>query len=260
MIPKLITSEDPGHIHKTCGIIVLFNFCYQLYLFTLYDEMNLNLFILAPHILLHVTSFVFNVLSKRPKQKKLNMFIWNELRIHSFIFALRSIVIILVPNTAKSVVAVTLLGADVTTYFYGSPNVSTVRGYQPNSHKRKVTQHLSAVFFSSSQLCATLICSGCFQNGVSKELVFLTLPPIQTSAFGMTLLRKNIISKSTWSMVYSMELLIVYLAWFKVYRNIHIVWYSILLYCCRKYICNKYILWASVFVLDAVTCHSEFMF
>lgn len=259
MFKKLITREDPHHLHKVCGIFVLINYIYQIYLFAMFDEMYLNIFILTPHILLHSTSFIFNVLSKRPKHKKMNMFIWNELRIHSFIFASRAILIILDESYAKFIVILAMIAADVTTYIYGTQNVSTVRGYSANVHKRSFSQNTIAAFFCSSQLGATLICSGCFQHTFSKELVFLTLPPIQTSAFGMTLLRKNIISKKTWSIIYSIELILVYLAWFKIYNNINLLWYSILLYFTRKYIFNNYMLWLTIYISDLIMTNPEYI-
>ena len=63
---KLITDEDPFHIHKSMGIYCLCNFIIQLTFYLLYRKMYLSPIVMVPHILLHITSFVFKVLAKRP--------------------------------------------------------------------------------------------------------------------------------------------------------------------------------------------------
>lgn len=248
MIYKLITHEDPFHIHKTMGIYCLFHFVYQFFYYFTFHTMNLNTLNMLPHILLHITSFVFKVLDKRPVTgdnkivKKMAMFIWEELRLHSFLFGCRSSLIILFPNYSVTIVFLTMLLADITTYFYGNPNVSTVRGNK-NLEKKSIIKQLYSGFFSTSQLGATIICGGFFQKKVNPILVFSTLPPIQTSAFGMTLLRKNIINKEIWQIIYSLELLLVYFIWYLEYNNLYIIFFSIIAYIYRKLNINKYSLW-----------------
>ena len=97
---------------------------------------------------------------------------------------------------------------------------------------------------------ATLICSGCFQTSPNDILTFSTLPPIQTSAFGLTLLRKNIISKKIWQIIYGIELLLVYILWFNVYKNIYIIPLSLLPYFLRRLGFSKYLIWLFIFYLD----------
>ena len=94
-ITKLITKEDKFHIHKTCGIYILLNFIFQLEYYSIYNDVYLTPCILLPHIILPLSSFFFNVLSKRPVGHRMNMFIWNELRLHAIIFSLRSVIILL---------------------------------------------------------------------------------------------------------------------------------------------------------------------
>ncbi len=55
----------------------------------------------------------------------------------------------------------------------------------------------------------------------------MTLPPVQTSAFGMTLLRKNLISKRAWTAVYVAELLLVYVYWLLAYGNVSVFFYAL---------------------------------
>ena len=251
MLKKLITREDPFHFHKSFGILVLLNFVFQIRYFIFNNTCILPPLFLIPHLMLHLSSFIFKVLKKRPIAKRSNMFIWNELRLHALIFASRAIFTIWFPYYSQLFVFLTMILADITTHFYGIPRISTVRGSHDKVGKRSITKEMYGIFFSMSQLGATLICSGCFQPEVNLSLVFFTLPPIQTSAFGMTLLRKNIISKSTWVICYSIELIIVYIAWYLVYGNIYSLFYSVVIYILRKRI-NKYLLWILIFGLHYI--------
>ena len=66
MIKKLITKEDPYFLHKSMGIFSLLHFFYQFGCFAYYGRMYLHWIYILPHILLHVSSFIFHVLDKRP--------------------------------------------------------------------------------------------------------------------------------------------------------------------------------------------------
>ena len=162
--------------------------------------MYLSPIVMVPHILLHITSFVFKVLPKRPVTEdnkiisKMSMFIWEELRIHSLLFGLRSAFIVIFPEFSIPIVFGTLFLADLSTHYYGIPNITTVRGNNKMEKKSNVKK-LYSMFFSTSQMGATIICAGFFQENISPILVFCTLPAIQTSAFGMTLLRKILLLK-----------------------------------------------------------------
>ena len=115
-----------------------------------------------------------------------------------------------------------------------------------------VKKTLSGAFFSSSQLAATVLCLGLFQDQISPVLVFYTLPAIQTSAFGMTLIRKNIVSTQFWSIAYSLELILVYLLWLVEYGNLHLLGIGILLYLFRRVCYSKYILWTVCIALESM--------
>ena len=244
-IDKLITAEDTLHVHKILGVTVLAHFVFQLSYFFATGRMHLPWFMLMPHVALHATSFQFKVLPVRPTRTRRNMFIWQELRLHAAIFALRGCAVIWWPHRAFTIVFLTMICADVVTYYCGTANVSTVRG----CHAYKKTtplKRLSAAFFSMSQLGGTLICSGIPYGPPSPILAFCTLPAIQTSAFGMTLLRKNIIRKETWQIVYSAELILAYVAWYRVYGNLWLLPMALAAYAARVMGVSKYILWGVV--------------
>ena len=248
MSTKLFTEEDPYHVHKIFGFYCLSNFIFQLASYALTKQMYLNVYTITPHILLHVTSFIFKVLPKRAVTednkivKKMAMFIWEELRLHSFTFGTRSCLIILFPEYSFPIVIGTMILADLATEYFGNPKVSTVRG-NLNIEKKSFSKQVYSSFFSTSQLGATIICGGFFQKQINPYLVFATLPAIQTSAFGMTLLRKNIINKEIWQVVYSIELVLVYIIWYTEYKNLWVLFYSMIAFLLRKQKINKYVLW-----------------
>ena len=247
---KLMTKEDPYHLHKLCGVYCIANYIFQTFQFIVYRNDNyLNAYTLLPHILLHASSFIFRVLPTRPVEKKSSMFIWNELRIHAMLFAYRACFVLLFPTFAFQISLATMALADLTSQRYGTAGVTTVRGRNEKVGSRSLAKELSAAFFSISQFGATVITTGAFQSAPHNMLVFLTLPPIQTSAFGMTLMRKNLITKSVWTVVYSFELAVLYLVWFREYRDMNVLFISTLLYFFRRIGISKYLLWTCVFLL-----------
>ncbi len=250
MLSKLITDEDPMHIHKTLGLLTLSNYAFQTVYYVNYGEMyNIDKLIYV-HICLHLSSFVFKVLSKRPKEMdKMKMFIWEELRLHSMIFAYRSCFSILYPDFSKAIVFLTMMAADTATHYVGDAEFTTVRGRHERPTKSLAKQAYS-IFFSTSQMGATAICSGCFQDSYSKFLTFQTLIPIQTSAFGLTLLRKNIINKTVWQVVYTIELSLVYVWWYYIYRSWYIIPMSVVPYLLRRAGVPKYAIWLLFIIGD----------
>lgn len=259
-VKRLVTQEDPYHIHKTTGIYCLLNFVVQFSLYASTGNMVLTRIIMLPHLLLHATSFLFKVLERRPVSQegkivgKMSMFIWKELRLHSLSFGTRSVLAVMYPTLGFIFVVVNFIVADIATYYYGTPNVTTVRGNSELADgTRSFQKYTYSVFFSTSQLGATIICAGFLQEKINPILAFSTLPAIQTSAFGMTLLRKDIISKSTWQMVYSLELLLVYFVWYKEYSNFHILFYSTVAYLLRVLGLNKYAMWCFFACATAMT-------
>lgn len=246
---KLITHEDPYYLHKSLGVYCLLNYGYQFYLYFTDREPILNFYTILPHILLHGSSFIFKVLDKRPVESRLTMFIWKEQRLHSLIFAWRACFAILFINYCYFFTFLAMICADITTFFYGTVGVSSIRGQHYKVGKRNMIKEFFTAFFSISQFGAIMITLGIFQNKPSKILIFSTLPPIQTSSFGMTLIRKNLITKSTWTILYSLELLFTYLIWYKENNNIYVVPLSILIYFIRRYGISKYIIWSYICLL-----------
>jgi hypothetical protein len=168
------------------------------------------------------------------------------------LFAWRACFAILFLKYSFIISLLTMIGADITTYYYGTDGVSTVRGQHSKVGYRSIYKELSGSFFSISQFGATVITMGLFQHSPSPMLIFSTLPPIQTSAFGMTLIRKNIINKNLWGVVYTLELLTTYLIWYKEYKSINIFFISFILYLFRRYGVSKYIIWILSYLFSEI--------
>ena len=90
---KLITKEDPLHIHKSLGVICLANYAYRYYLLIRHGSMDLNnsnaAILVVIHVMLSCTSLVFHIPATRNKSAPM---IYPEYRLHSILFVLRSAV------------------------------------------------------------------------------------------------------------------------------------------------------------------------
>ena len=245
-VHRLVTHEDPFHLHKMLGVYVLLHFFSQFALYVSTGSMYLAAPLIWPHMALHASSFAFKVLPVRPTSGRGRMFVWQELRVHAAVFAMRQCLCVLYPQYGPVYVMGTMAAADAATWALGTPGLTTVRGC---SHKtsRSMVKRAAGAFFSISQLGGTLICSGAFQpHGVNPILAFSALPAIQTSPFGMTLLRKNLIGKVTWQVAYSFQLVLAYLVWYAEYGSLWIVPISVILYGMRCLGVSKYLLWPAV--------------
>ena len=97
-IYKLNTREDARyfHIHKIFGIYVLFHFAYRFYNFLTYPNHDMQFkndiftyFNIAIHALLSGSSLIFHIPNNRVGKAPM---IWTEFRMHSIIFAYRSLI------------------------------------------------------------------------------------------------------------------------------------------------------------------------
>jgi hypothetical protein len=264
MYKKLFTKEDSHyfHLHKILGSSCLINFSYRLFWFLSSPENNLGFIIgsniylctLLVHALLHVSSFQFILSSRRNAVYNI---IWPEMRWHSLLFAYRSLLIMLlfafnldiyVANFARYLLVIaTMVSADYVTYVLPASNdTTTMRGNPyPKDTSEYIIKYLN-YFYSISQVFATL--HMLFAPNV--DYIYLTLIPIQTAPFGMTLQRKGIISQFGWHVFYIFAILTNY-----VYSAVNIykpelMWgcmmaFSVLRF---KFKMNKYILWTLVYM------------
>lgn len=219
---RLVTHEDQrfGHAHKILGIGVLAHFCYRLA--NWYNHGTLafapgspsTLWLLLLHALLHATSFQFVVPNRRNAVYNI---IWPEMRLHSMFFAYRALLVMLVIWLQErnlvplrwdiwmrgAIVMLTMAAADLVTHAYRG--VPTMRNNPWPAYVPRWYAKAHNFFYSLSQLFATL---NMLYRG--NDLVFLTLIPIQTAPFCMTLEKKGIITQAGWHFWYTVAVGISY--------------------------------------------------
>lgn len=218
---RLVTHEDSRfvHAHKLVGMCALAHFGYRIYLWATTGALQFTASYHTPlwialHAALHVTSFQFIVPNRRNMVYNI---IWPEMRWHSMIFAYRALLVMLVVYGEQvgalplyldqwlrgAIVVLTMVAADYVTRVH--KGTTTMRG---NPYPRYVPEWYTRVhnmFYSLSQLFATL---NMLYRG--HDMVFLTLIPIQTAPFAMTLVKKGIINQMGWHFWYTVALGISY--------------------------------------------------
>lgn len=251
---KLITREDPQFIHKTLGISCLLNFIYQFFNLFRYGNMYLKHNSYAPYLislhgLLSMSSFIFHVPLNRHKGLPM---IYKEFRIHSIVFALRSVACSLCFYYNLNIIYniffinLTMILADITTHYFKA-ETKTMRGMPfgkeiSEENKREVTK-----MHSAQQFGATMYMIG------NIETAFSPLLAIQIAAFLMTLVRKSIISELDWHRLYAISLwLNIFVYWS--FNRIDEPFYIILGVYIFDYLRlnqghNKYLVWNFIFLV-----------
>lgn len=179
---------------------------YRLYKIYMYADSGLVQSVLPVwmviHTMLHVSSFQFHLYQKRNKVYNI---IWPEFRLHSMIFAYRSIIAVLLSWYGNNVlrgplIIATMAAADAVTMYYGQDTTMRGNPYADGTSKRFIVWHNR--FYSVSQFGATM---GILCRGIDSA--FLALLPIQTAPFFMTLAKKGIITQTEWHVLYTFTLL-----------------------------------------------------
>jgi len=281
-IYKLFTKEDKHYynMHKILGGISMINYVYRFYLWFNYGDMFIinnifNVGLILTHALLSASSFIFKLSSVRIKVTPI---IWPEGRLHSIIFAYRSICIIYIfmlywytgyeiLNYMRGIIVyLTIVYADKVTDYYKlelkilDKNDTTMRRMPyPSYFSNRFMNNLN-IFYSISQIFATMNCI----FAINIDRVFIILFPIQIAMFLMTLAKKNIITSGGWHFWYSMALITNYIV--PLYSNKlyidnfeKIVFFSLsfLFILFRfKYNCNKYLLWSIIILVHWISLYN----
>lgn len=246
---KLITHEDNFNFHKTLGITCLLNFIYQFSYLFIYGRMNLQYNVNTPalllfHATLSLSSFIFRVPQNRHKGAPM---IYKEFRLHSIVFALRSVLCALAFYYNMDliyniiIINLTMVAADLATLKYQAAT-KTMRGMPfgkdiGESDKKSITDMHSAQQFGATSFMVTNI-----------EGAFSPLLAIQVAAFLMTLVRKSIISELDWHRLYAITLWLNIFVYWSFSNNfeyaLYIIWGVYGFYYGRiNYRINKYLLW-----------------
>jgi hypothetical protein len=272
---KLFTHEESKfyHLHKILGFLSLGHFTMRFYhMFNNpridFETNYTTLGFIGIHMLLSASSNIFKI----PMKRNLSLpMIWPEFRIHSIIFAYRSLLIMLglwvttyinieksYLNAYKYLITMgTLIAADYTTKYYiknsvVDPITSTMRTmpYPPNMHPTFIS--ILNKYYSISQVFATMVCL--YTNTYTRLL--LVVFPIQIAAFLMTLVRKNILSPGGWHLLYTSSLGLNYAFGLisKTEPKPIIFWISSLLFIIGRFKFNfdKYLLWSCVILIKII--------
>jgi len=206
---KLFTKEDYFNLHKTLGIACLLSYIYR-FAHVGASDMNfsagpMTLAVIALHTLLSVSSLIFRIPVKRIVG---GYRIWPEYRLHSIVFALRSLTTMLLtwyelryglePNYLlnAAIVLGTLCAADISSISLGpAGHSSTIQDLDAGPATR--------FFFSAMQFHATM---GCLLGIRRFSTQFLYVWIIQFNAFLMTIRRKNLASHGVLVTVYGLML------------------------------------------------------
>jgi len=210
----LFTHEDPFNVHKLLGFPCLVHFIGRT-LSLPYNPFNDMGFVASPltavlcamHLCLSCSSLVFKIPKVRIKEGSR---IWPEFRLHSIVFACRSIACMMLvwlerrydpegpPRYWANVLIVfmTLIAADVATNSVDPASRSnTIRGLQ--------TSAFTKFGFSYMQFLGTC---GCLVGLRAFAAQFAIVFIIQTYAFTLTLRRKNLISHQQTVIFYAYQL------------------------------------------------------
>lgn len=250
---KLHTKEDRSLIHKLLGGFALLHFFYRFYLLIVYHDSFLQEDPYTPfYILLHgalsVSSLKFHIPKNRINNKPM---IYPEFRLHSIIFAMRSVICTLLYYYNFSILFniltcfIVLFLADLATETHKT-KTTTMRGMPYNENITEENKKKLNRFYSEMQVGATLYMVGNINTSFSPLLA------IQIAAFLMTLVRKNIINCNDWHIGYLLSLLINVFAnvTMGIFRMI-VMYYCIVLFVDLRFDggYNKYASWGITFLI-----------
>jgi len=218
---RLFTHHDKLNHHKMLGVCVLLHFLYRMSMVPIHGNMQwlLESRITPVAILLHLalscSALQFRVPVKRTGVKPM---IYREFLLHSLIFAARSLFVMLLcywqpPGYLILRVPVVLVMhylADQVTEMYGKYVPKTMRGMPYSENTPEWVEKIMYRYYALSQFFATYACLCAHMDSV-----FIVVLPIQLAALLMTLVRKNLISATSWHIWYAGALGLnwVYLAW-----------------------------------------------
>ena len=208
----LFTHEDTFNIHKVLGLPCLLHFILRTLSvpFQPFNDMGFEAsratgLIIVWHLALSVSSLIFRIPKVRIKEGSR---IWPEFRLHSIVFACRSLACMTVVLLEKrynagpyylanvAIVFATLLGADAATASVDPASRSnTIRGLKTSAAYKFA--------FSFMQFLGT---TGCLVGLRSFAAQFAIVFIIQTYAFTLTLRRKNLVSHRATVFIYSYQL------------------------------------------------------
>ena len=246
MFSRLVTKEDPYHVHKTLGIACFLHYLYQFSRYTLGYPILTSpftvVFAICLHLSLNLSSFIFRV----PKLRFTKPIIWNEFRAHNLLFVFRSCAVMGLNLIAPEirlykclVLFYVLICADVITSWTKTKTTRNMPYWDGCTEFREKSHKF---YYAVSQFEATLACLS--HSPVSP---FIVMMPIQIASILMTLVRKDIISTYAWHLLYTISLFIPDILYVRDPEFIFLVLpISIAGTLLRKQGISKYLIWSVV--------------
>ena len=269
IVKKLFTEEDKFNAHKILGFLALISYAYR-YFYVLPKTGKLGIthdwfsyLTLALHMLLSCSSFIFHVLTFRIIENPL--IIYEEYRLHAIVFTFRGIYVAVlglcidyVPLNLRLIalisgIAFVHLLTDLITYKYGKPGVTAVRINEARREENKLVADARYIY-SYYQFAA--IGSHLSVDTELPDLGFNVLIAIQSSAFLMTLKRKNLIEWYSHAFWYSLAL-VLSLYYMYLVKGGQFFLYVVFVFIARTiFNLNKYLLW---FIYAICVNNSEYL-
>ena len=205
---KLISREDGLHIHKILGIVCMAHYIYRYYLLLTTGSMHLRTptayRMVGVHGLLSCSSMIFHIPKHRIRGGPM---IYPEYRLHSILFALRSVACYYLtyhdfPKIYNILACfATMYLADIVSKVY--PSGTTTMRQMPFDERIAIRDREHIISMQSvHQIVATMYMVG------NEDSCFSPLFAIHFAAFLMTLVRKSIITTSVWHLLYNGSLAI----------------------------------------------------
>lgn len=255
---KLFTHEDPINLHKILGILSLLSFFYRYAIvYPLHGTLNFTGSLLdwgtvLVHTLLSCSSLIFGTVPERRVIKHPAM-IWEEYRLHSIVFTMRSTCVCVCDMLFKDYLVVRQIVifchhiiVDMITSKYGSTENTSIRSQAAYTEKRKGERvekaHVKAIKRAFSYYQFIAMASILLPSDRTADCGYNIYIAIQSSAFLMTLNRKGIIPEVGWFVVYALALI---LSTFYVFTVFHwTFFFSIFFVFVIRFMgVSKYVIW-----------------
>lgn len=210
----LITHNDPFHAHSICGVLVLLQFLIRWFWIIVFgsawrdfETTNIRIATLLIHFMTPLLSFQLHLPLRRNMSAPM---ICPEFRYHSFIFSMRHIsscigAFIFKPYQTRLfqfiISQATMTCATAVTSILGDNQKRTTNAMPyPESLSKNAISDIKN-FYTYAQMFATAMSiSG------NADLAYMPLLAIQIAPFLMTLVRKQLISTTTYHIIYSYSL------------------------------------------------------
>ena len=264
-VKKLITKEDPKHIHQVLGSLSLISFVYR-YVFASGPGLGfgkyvwLDIITVIVHTLLAFSSIIFHVLHSRIISRPL--IIYEEYRLHAMTFTMRGTSVYLFSQLYSylqigpdsnllhflllALVMAHHLVADMITKKHGSTQHTAVRVTGKDTEIYLKIPQLGYSYYQFLAIASHItICDSLANMGYNTHIA------IQSSAFLMTLHRKGLIEWYVHGGVYSICLLAsIYHIWIA-HPSLYFFGLTAFAFALRcRFSINKYIIW---FLFSIVT-------